>query len=167
MPMERQSGGDPRDQSQEEDMDIGYDDNNVIQTFEGLEQRFLDDIMKLSKEQVDAEDAENARHRERINTINAQYEEQLSALRARHTTRRDEFLRKESVARQQHYQQMFMEFNPVASSAGESHIGYSSEPYVRERTRFPGGARDHRYESNKVPYPKGRAYNNDSGSHYY
>ncbi|CAA0810708.1 Unknown protein [Striga hermonthica] len=168
MPMERQGGGDPRDQSQEEDMDIGYDDNHVIQTFEGLEQRFLDDILKLSKEQVDAEDAENARHRERINTINAQYEEQLLALRARHATRRDEFLQKESVARQQQYQQIFMEFNPVAASAGESHIGYNSEPYdsYSERTRFPGGARDHRYES-KVPYPKGRAYNNDSGSHYY
>lgn len=63
--MERQSGGgDLRSQPHEEDMDIGYEDNRVVQTFEGLEQRFLDDIMKLNKEQTDAEDAENARHRE-------------------------------------------------------------------------------------------------------
>lgn len=63
MPMERQ-GGDPRSQSHEEDMDIGYEDNRAPPTLEGLEQRFVDDIMKLSKEQTDAEDAENARHRE-------------------------------------------------------------------------------------------------------
>lgn len=64
MSLERQGGGDPRSQLHEEDMDIGYEDNHVLQTFEGLEQRFLDDIMKLSKEQNDAEDAENTRHRE-------------------------------------------------------------------------------------------------------
>lgn len=64
MPLERQGGGDHRSQHHEEDMDIGYEDNRVPQTFEGLEQGFLDDIMKLSKEQTDAEDAENARHRE-------------------------------------------------------------------------------------------------------
>lgn len=33
-------------------------------TFEDLEKKFLDDIMKLAKEQNDAEDAENARQRE-------------------------------------------------------------------------------------------------------
>ena len=64
MPVERQGGGDPRSQSHEEDMDIGYEDNRMPPTLEGLEQRFVDDIMKLSKEQTDAEDAENARHRE-------------------------------------------------------------------------------------------------------
>lgn len=64
MPLERQGGGDHRSQHHEEDMDIGYEDNRGPQTFEGLEQGFLDDIMKLSKEQTDAEDAENARHRE-------------------------------------------------------------------------------------------------------
>ncbi|XP_022861753.1 uncharacterized protein LOC111382113 [Olea europaea var. sylvestris] len=64
MLLEKQSGSDPRHLPREEDMDIGYKDNSMSQTFEGLEQRFLDDIMKLSKEQTDAEDAENARHRE-------------------------------------------------------------------------------------------------------
>ncbi|KAL6511075.1 hypothetical protein OROGR_022199 [Orobanche gracilis] len=186
MPLERQGGG---AQSHEEDMDIGYEDNNrVTQTFEGLEQRFLDDIMKLSREQTDAEDAENARHREwklnlylRINAINKQHEEQLFALRARHATRRDEFLRRESQARQQQYQQMVMEpyptnnnigpsdlrgYNPVDASAGEPHHGYNSESYdaYRERSRFPGNVRDHGHDS-KVPYPKGRAY--EPGSRFY
>lgn len=64
MPFEKLGGGDPRTQAREEDMDIGYEDNRTIQSFDGLEQIFLDDIMKLSKEQNDAEDAENARHRE-------------------------------------------------------------------------------------------------------
>ncbi|GFP89453.1 hypothetical protein PHJA_001088900 [Phtheirospermum japonicum] len=161
-PMERQVGGDPRPQPHEEDMDIGYEDNNrVMPTFEGLEQRFLDDFMKLSKEQTDAEDAENARHRERINAINAQYEEQLLALRARHASRRDEILRRESQVRQQQYQQMVIETYPTNNNMDNNSESYES---YRERSRFPGNARDHGYES-KVPYPKGRAY--DSGSRYY
>lgn len=64
MPLEKQVSGDPRSQFHEEDMDIGYEDKHVLHTFEGLEQRFFDDIMKLYREQTDAEDAENARHRE-------------------------------------------------------------------------------------------------------
>lgn len=64
MPLENQGGKDLRSQPIEEDMDIGYEDNPMPQSLEGLEQKFLDDIMKLSKEQNDAEDAENARHRE-------------------------------------------------------------------------------------------------------
>ncbi|GKV35059.1 hypothetical protein SLEP1_g43376 [Rubroshorea leprosula] len=46
--------------------------------------------MKLAKEQNDAEDAENARHRKKINAINAQYQGQLAALRAQHANGRDE-----------------------------------------------------------------------------
>ncbi|KAL8501043.1 hypothetical protein ACS0TY_020568 [Phlomoides rotata] len=177
MPLERQGGGDHRSQHHEEDMDIGYEDNHVPQTFEGLEQGFLDDIMKLSKEQTDAEDAENARHRERINSINTQYEEQLLALRARHASRRDEFIRRESQARQQQYQQIVMDQYPTSGlgpssdprgsgSGGEPHRSYNSDSYdsYRERGRFPGNARDHGYEP-KVPYPRGRAY--DTGSRYY
>lgn len=45
-------------------MDVGYEGNHLSQTFEGLEQNFRDDIIKLTKEQNDAEDAEYARHRE-------------------------------------------------------------------------------------------------------
>ena len=64
MLLERQDNNDPRSNPGEEDMDIGYEDKPVLQTFEGLQQRFLDEITKLAKEQNDAEDAENARHRE-------------------------------------------------------------------------------------------------------
>ncbi|KAK4440548.1 hypothetical protein Salat_0389700 [Sesamum alatum] len=180
MSMEGQSRGDPRPQPHEEDMDIGYEDNRVLHTFEGLEQRFFDDVMKLSKEQIDAEDAENARHMERINAINAQYQEQLVALRARHAGRREEFLRRESQARQQQYRQIVMEqyppsgiapsdprgFNAEAASAQEPNRAYNSDSYdsYRERGRFPGNARDHGYEP-KIPYTRGRAY--DTGSRYY
>lgn len=54
LPLEKRGGGDPRSLPHQEDMDTGYEDNNMVQTFEGLEQRFLDDVMKLSKEQTDA-----------------------------------------------------------------------------------------------------------------
>ncbi|KAG8371103.1 hypothetical protein BUALT_Bualt13G0052000 [Buddleja alternifolia] len=181
--LDKQGGGDPRTQPHEEDMDIGYEDNHHMQrTFEGLEQRFLDDIMKLSKEQTDAEDVENARHRERINIINAQYEEQLVSLRARHASRREEFLRRESQARQQQYQHVAMEQYPNSGishsdlsrgynnagtePAGEPHGAYNSDYYdsYRERGRFPGNVRDQGFEP-KVPYPRGRSY--DTGSRHY
>lgn len=178
MALERQGNNDPRSQPREEDMDIGYEDNPSSRTFEGLEQRFLDDVMKLSKEQTDAEDAENARHRERINTINAQYQEQLAALRARHSGRRDEFLRRESHARQQQYQQATMDHYPNSgmgpsdphgyggAAGSESHRTYNVDQYdsYRERARFLGSTRDHGFES-RGPYPGGRVY--DTGSRYY
>ncbi|THG04364.1 hypothetical protein TEA_025701 [Camellia sinensis var. sinensis] len=178
MALERQGNNDPRSQPREEDMDIGFEDNPSSRTFEGLEQRFLDDIMKLSKEQTDAEDAENARHRERINTINAQYQEQLAALRARHSGRRDEFLRRESHARQQQYQQATMDHYPNSgmgpsdphgyggAAGSESHRTYNVDQYdsYRERARFLGSTRDHGFES-RGPYPGGRVY--DTGSRYY
>lgn len=62
--LENQGGKNPRALPREEGMDIGYEDKPVQQTLEGLEKKFLDDIMKLTKEQNDAEDAENSRHRE-------------------------------------------------------------------------------------------------------
>ena len=54
----------PRSLVRKEDTDLIYEANNSSPTYEGLEQKFLDDILKLSKEQNDAEDVENARHRE-------------------------------------------------------------------------------------------------------
>lgn len=62
--LESQNNSDPRSQSHIEDMDLGYEDKPSLQSFEDLEQKFLDDIRQLAKEQNDAEDAENARHRE-------------------------------------------------------------------------------------------------------
>ncbi|KAH7675293.1 hypothetical protein IHE45_08G126700 [Dioscorea alata] len=52
------------DKQTNKDLEIGYDDNNLPLTFDGLEQKFLQDFLKLTKEQQDAEDIENARHRE-------------------------------------------------------------------------------------------------------
>lgn len=160
----------------EEDMDIGYEENPTSQSFESLEQRFLDDIMKLTKDQSDAEDAENARHRDKINAINAQYQEQLASLRARHSNRRDEFLKKESHARQEQYQQAMMgpsdshSYGRVTSSnpVGEERRGYNDDQYdsYRERARFlGGGGRDHGFEPRGGPYPGGRVY--DTGPRYY
>lgn len=63
--MERQSnGGDLRSQPHEEDIGIGYEYNRVVETCEVLEQRFLDNIIKLNKEQIDTEEAKIARHSE-------------------------------------------------------------------------------------------------------
>ncbi|TXG73507.1 hypothetical protein EZV62_002086 [Acer yangbiense] len=292
---EKQNNNDPRSRPHKEDMDVGYEDKPLSNTFEDLEQKFLDDIMKLLKEQNDAEDAENARHREcsliewwvnfqsilafinleivaanemkkktgsgkkkvvlkeifknvgvdifgfqetkrskidervvtsiwgvsvfselegviskyqtkglgkigfgrnpildttpmiwKVNAINARYEEQLVALRARHGSHRDEFLRKESQARQQHYQKAMMDHYPnsgagpgdcpgdphgysgpaAAPAVGEGYRAYNSDHYdsYRERARFLGGPRDHGFEP-RGQYPGGRVY--DTGSRYY
>ncbi|KAM5584907.1 hypothetical protein ABKV19_004332 [Rosa sericea] len=180
--LETQSNSDPRSQPHIEDMDLGYEDKPSSQSFEVLEQKFLDDIRKLTKEQNDAEDAENARHREKIGTINAQYEEQLASLRCQHAGRRDDLLRRESNARQHQYQQSMMDRYPKSSmgssdlhgysgiaasaTAGDTRRGYETDQYdsYRERARFLGGSRDHGFEP-RGPYPGGRVY--DTGSRYY
>lgn len=182
---QNRNSNDSRSQAHEEDMDVGYEGNHLSQTFEGLEQNFRDDIIKLTKEQNDAEDAEYARHREKISAINAQYEEKLAALRAQHSNRRAEFLQRESHARQQQYQQIIRDPYPSSSMAprdprdphgynnvnpsgagGEVQRGYSADhfdPY-RERARFLGSGREQGFEP-RGPYPGGRVY--DTGSRYY
>lgn len=175
--LEKQVNIDPRSQPHEEEMDIGYEEKTLSPTFEGLEEKFLDDIMKLTKEQTDAEDAEIARHRERINAINAQYQDQLAALRVRHANQRDEFLRSESHARQTKYQQAQMDHYPNSGMGpsephayggvpGESHRPYNTTQIdsYSDRVRFLGG-RDQGFEPRGGPYPGGRAY--DTGSRYY
>lgn len=67
---EKLGGKNPRARVQDDDMELGYEDNVLPETFEGLEQRFIQDIMKLTKEHQDAEDTENARHREVSSTVN-------------------------------------------------------------------------------------------------
>ncbi|MBA0564930.1 hypothetical protein Golob_009836, partial [Gossypium lobatum] len=216
--LEKQNA-DIRSRPHDENMEVGYEHNLLPPTLEGLEKKFHDDIMKLAKEQNDAEDAENSRHREslafasnlcwqgnsskvndsvqdllnklnylneKINAINAQYQEQLTALRARHANRRDEFLRKESLVRQQQYQQAMMDYYPhsnmapadslptgnnphgygsvVGSAAvGDGHRGYNSDNFdsYRERPRYLGAARDQGFEP-RGSYQGGRAYDNSS-----
>lgn len=42
----------------------GYENSHGMQTYEGFEQKLMDDITRLAKDQIAAEDAEIARHRE-------------------------------------------------------------------------------------------------------
>ncbi|CAH2072209.1 unnamed protein product [Thlaspi arvense] len=188
--MEKQSSN-PRAQPQhQENPKPGYESNRGMQTFEGLEQKFMDDITRLAKDQIEAEDAEIARHREKINTINTRYEEQLAALRARHTGKREEIMRKESQARQQQYKQQSMrmmdQYHPNAVSVMPSghpqgYIGNAQDPAAvgdapsrsygsdrfeayGERARFQGGTRDHGFES-RGQYPGGTNY--DTVSRFY
>ncbi|KAK6926501.1 hypothetical protein RJ641_008220 [Dillenia turbinata] len=161
--------------------EVGYEENPMLQTFEELELKFRDEIIKLSKEQTDAEDAENARHKEKINAIHLQYEEQLAALRARHATWRDEFLLKESNDRKAQYQEAMMGHYPNSGMASVDPRGYggiaasvtveeSNRAYnpaqfdsYREQSRFLGGPRDHGYEArSSYSYPGGSVY--DTGA---
>ncbi|XP_062216048.1 uncharacterized protein LOC133916411 [Phragmites australis] len=185
--LEKQPSKESRDQSRADRTETRYEDYNLPQTFEGLEQSFHEDIMILSKELQDAEGSENSRHRERLNEINTQYQEKLLALRARQATYREEFLHKESLARQQQYQQASMShyannavpgeqhgYHPTAAvtppppvaaggAYGDTHRGYASGQYesMGEHPDYPefhGGGRGRGFE-HPVQYPGGRAYN--------
>lgn len=61
---EKQTSKETRDQPRTDRTETRYEDYNIPQTFEGLEKSFHEDIVMLSKELQDAEDAENSRHRE-------------------------------------------------------------------------------------------------------
>ncbi|GAB4836210.1 hypothetical protein Ancab_001126 [Ancistrocladus abbreviatus] len=169
---------------QDQDMEIGYDDKPALQSLEALERKFNDDLMKLTKDQIDAEDAENARHREKIVEINNDYQENLSALRARHASRREEFLRRESQARLQQYQLATM--NHYQNNTGPSdvgHRGFGGAPapgpgVVSGEAPLPyGGGQFDSYRQHpesfgrggrmqaRVPTPGGRVYN--TGPRYY
>ncbi|GMG99504.1 hypothetical protein Nepgr_001344 [Nepenthes gracilis] len=163
------SNQEPRVHPQEQDMEMGYEDNASPLTLEALEQKFRDDLMKLTKEQIDTEDAENARHREKILEINNQYAEQLSAIRARHADRREDFLRKESQARLQQYQLASVnhhQSNARASDIGGHHgfVGGAPPPgmvHGEAQRPYPGGQFDS-YRQNpdsRFPTPGGRVYN--------
>lgn len=118
---------------------------------------------------------------QKIIAINAQYEEQIAALRARHAGRRDEFLRMESHARQHQYRQALMDQYPNSGAGSgdphgyreistsvtveEAQRGYNADHFdsYREHTRFLGGARNQGLEP-RGSYPGGRVY--DTGSRY-
>ncbi|KAL2549127.1 hypothetical protein Fot_10657 [Forsythia ovata] len=162
----------------EEDMEIGYEDKPFHLNFEGLEQRFQDEILKLTKEQIDAEDAENVRHREKIMEINNKYQEKLSVLRAKQANRREEFLRRESEARLQQYQQAGTN-HLLARTSPNDPRGYGAavppRPYPtghtdhfnshRDQSPFPDVGGNQGTEG-RVPFPQGRVYSNASGHTY-
>ncbi|KAK2971314.1 hypothetical protein RJ640_001340 [Escallonia rubra] len=174
--LEKQAKNDPRFQSYEEDMEVGYEDKPSVLTFEGLELKFQDEILKLVKEHSDAEDAETSRHREKIIEINTQYLEKLSLLRARQANRRDEYLCKETRVRLDQYQQAELR-NHTAQTGPNDLCGYGgaavsdrSRSYYdqhdshREPPPFLGRGRGLGSEG-RVPYPQGRVYNN-AGARY-
>ncbi|KAL6645871.1 hypothetical protein ACP70R_017479 [Stipagrostis hirtigluma subsp. patula] len=136
---EKHPSKESRDQPRTDRTEARYEDYSFPRTFEGLEQSFHEDIMMLSKELQDAEDAENSRHRERLKEINSQYQEKLIALRARQATYREEFLRKESLARQQQYQQASMNSYTNNAVPGELH-GYHPTAAVTPPAGAAGGA---------------------------
>ncbi|XP_023767717.1 uncharacterized protein LOC111916308 [Lactuca sativa] len=183
---ENQGNKETRLQSHEQEMEVGYEDNTYTPSqlsFEGMEQRFQDEIMKLIKDLSNAEDAENARHKERIVEINMRYQENLCSLRAQHASRVGEFVGKESETRLHHYQQAanaMTERGPPGGMAREARRRYDNygaipdessyreyqhqhqHPQYREHSREPMTSQG--YES-RVPHPHGRVYNN-SGAHY-
>ncbi|XP_020579840.1 uncharacterized protein LOC110024299 isoform X2 [Phalaenopsis equestris] len=172
--LEKQMARDPR-----ENKEVGYEDSNHPQTFEGLEEKFLEDIMKLTKEQQEAEDKENARHRDRLSEINKQYQEKLATIRARQATLRDEYLRKESQVRHKQYQQANISnyhpneayaYGSVATPAaghGDPHQAYGRGNFdaYGERTEFGGGGRSREFDS-RGQYPGGRSYSSGGGRYY-
>ena len=52
----------------DKEINVAYQDPSLPQTLELLEQRFLDEIMKLTKDQNDAEDEENRRNQDVCNS---------------------------------------------------------------------------------------------------
>ncbi|KAH9322652.1 hypothetical protein KI387_017291 [Taxus chinensis] len=173
----------------EQQMEAAYQDPSIPQTLELLEQKFMDEIMKLSKEHNDAEDEENTRHQERTREINFQYQEKLRAMRAQQAKYREEFLRREAQMRQQKYQQAALgqlQHNPGGpinafnenmhephghgAGLGEGHPGYpGGYDSYRDRAAFYGNAghpfnRNQGYDA-RGPYPGGRVY--DSAPRFY
>ncbi|KAL5999394.1 hypothetical protein ACLOJK_040854 [Asimina triloba] len=181
MGLDKQGTRDPRAHADEHDMELGYEESSMPQTFESLEQKFLDETMKLIKEQQEAEDAENSRHRERIGEINAQYQEKLMGMRARQAALRDDFLRRECQVRHHQHQQQQASLSSYQNNAGptDAHRGYGAAIVVgeghrastgdgyREGSRYLDGVRNHSFDSRGGPYPGpgGRSY--DSSTRYY
>ncbi|KAK6929002.1 hypothetical protein RJ641_005207 [Dillenia turbinata] len=153
----------------EQDMDIGYEDNSTVVTIDVLEMKFLDEIVNLTKEQNELEDAENARHREKLMEINIQYQEKILSLRAQQAKQREEFLHKELQARRHQYQSGLghppnnMGIGGTRSTAipagGEAHHAYATDLYdsYREQSRTPGAGMAQNREP-RIQFSSGRVY---------
>ncbi|KAJ7974815.1 Ubiquitin carboxyl-terminal hydrolase [Quillaja saponaria] len=169
--LKTQANQDLRDQPHEQDMEIGYEDNPPPPlTFEGLEQKFIDEFMTLSKEQSDAENAEFSRHKEKLLEINTKFQEKISALRAQQSARREEFLRKESQSILHQYQQGGKNhYSGTGLPDAHGHISIPvNRPYAtgqfdphREQSQYLGSGRTQATEA-RIPFPAGRVYNTSS-----
>ncbi|KAK6933631.1 hypothetical protein RJ641_036525 [Dillenia turbinata] len=160
----------------EQDMDIGYENNSTAVAFETLEMKFLDEIVNLTKEQSDLEDAENARHREKLMEINTHYQEKILSLRAQQAKQREEFLHKELQARRHQYQKSGLGQHPnmgigdtrstALPAGGEAPHAYATDLYdsYRERSRTPGAGLAQNHDA-RMRYSSGRVY--IAGNRYY
>lgn len=144
-----------RYQSHEEDMEIGYEDKPSPLTFEVLEHKFQNEILKLIKEQSDAEDAEIIRHRERINEINNMFQEQLAALRARQASRREEFLHNEAEARLRKYEQVVSGNSLTRTGIDDLHE-YAGPAAISGQRRYSSRQNDHNSEEPRTYHGVGR-----------
>ncbi|KAK4780473.1 hypothetical protein SAY87_016579 [Trapa incisa] len=178
----RPTDGNIGSQSHDKESNVGYENMLSSRTFEGFEQKHIDELMKLLKELYDAEDAENERHREKLKMIDAQYQKQLDALRSRHASHKDEFLRRELSARQYQYQQTVVEYQNrsiapqdpqgYGSIAGGASVGEARQPYKNvdqyhsygDHARFSGGGGREQYPP-RGPFPGNHAY--DPSSRFY
>ncbi|CAL0321204.1 unnamed protein product [Lupinus luteus] len=136
-------------QSHEQDMEIGYEETPLPPTYEGLEQRFKDEIMKLAGEQSDAVNAEFVRHKERILEINTEYQEMLSALKAQQATRREEFLRQELQARLNQYHED--KRNQCRNMRVPDVHGYTGHLAAGEAIGRSHGAAEHKLDGEQAP----------------
>ncbi|GAB2287528.1 hypothetical protein Dimus_021903 [Dionaea muscipula] len=177
------SSQEPMVLTHEQDMEIGYEDNPSPKTFEALEQKFRHAFSKLTKEHVDAEDAENDRHGKKIIQINDEYQEKLSALRAQHATRREEFLGTESQMRFQRYHHPRVGINQYEDNTPPSNIGHpglgGAPPagvVPAEAQRSYSGSLFDSYRQHPESFGRGRAQGADvrvpapgygTGPHYY
>eukprot|EP00250_Pteridium_aquilinum_P020624 c24889_g3_i1 orf=439-1338(-) len=152
------------------DVEAGFDQQAMAQTLEALEQKFVQETMQLTKDLNDAEDSENARHRQSMREIQEQYQQKMVSLRAQQGKRRDEFLRQEAHFRQQHYQQ-YQHQQPQAGSkfynydmGGPMPGGFNNGP--REQPGYGAGSVD-RNDGPGDSYGSFRGGSFHSSSHSY
>lgn len=153
------------------DGDAGYDQQGMPQTLDALEQKFVQETMQLTKDLNDAEDKENARHRQAIREIQEQYQQKMVSLRATQGKRRDEFLRHEAHYRQQQYQQ-YQHQQPQGGSkyynydmGGPLPGGFSNGP--RDQAGYGGPGSGDRNDGPGDGYGSFRGGGYHSSSHSY
>ncbi|CAM8897925.1 unnamed protein product [Rhodiola kirilowii] len=177
----------------QEGLEIQFaDDSMMARGFDSLENKFLNDIMKLVSEQKNAEDAEYTRHKEKLDTINIQYEEQLTTQRVNQASRRDVILQNESNARQQQYQQLMSDqysnysipsnnphiYNEASSASASTRYAHrqhdttstcnnkTKDSYkYNQRSHFSAGSEEHHGPESQNSYHSGRIYDNNRGFH--
>ncbi|MCO5572103.1 hypothetical protein L7F22_025854 [Adiantum nelumboides] len=150
------------------DGDASFDQQGMPMTLEALEQKFVQETMQLTKDLNDAEDKENARHRQAIREIQEQYQQKMASLRAAQGKRRDEFLRHDAHFRQHQYQQ----YQPQGGSkyynydlGGPLPSGFSNGP--REQPGYGGPGSGDRNDGPGDSYGSYRGGGYHSSSHSY